>query len=168
MASMITSVLCYLFIEGLLSTALDEPIRWELTDGGDYEMSIDYCSLIILDADESTELLNMQAHCFCKYDSSTSTSSECSSPGPTLVVHPGTAFTITFYNLLDGDENTEDLLSNEYRDLDIVNIHTHGLHISPEEDNVFLKILPGSSNEYTWTIPDNHYPGTHWYHPHHV
>jgi FtsP/CotA-like multicopper oxidase with cupredoxin domain len=53
----------------------------------------------------------------------------------------------------------------------LTNLHTHGLHVSPEEgDNVFLEIgeggKHGSERDLIYTIPDGHYPGTFWYHPH--
>eukprot|EP01084_Bolivina_argentea_P016229 30377_1 len=148
--------------------SLQDPERVELLDGGSYDMSIDYCTLEIYDESQSPNLLlSMSAHCFCLYDTSTETSYNCSSPGPTLVAYTGSTFDITFYNKLEGDDEVDEDLENEYRDLDIVNIHTHGLHIDPAQDDVTLTIAPGSSNEYTWTIAEDHYPGTHWYHPHH-
>jgi FtsP/CotA-like multicopper oxidase with cupredoxin domain len=53
----------------------------------------------------------------------------------------------------------------------LTNLHTHGLHVSPEEgDNVFLEIgqggKDGNARDLIYTIPDGHYPGTFWYHPH--
>ena len=46
------------------------------------------------------------------------------------------------------------------------NLHTHGLHISPSNssDNVLLKIEPGGRFQYRFDIPDDHQPGTFWYH----
>ena len=51
------------------------------------------------------------------------------------------------------------------------NLHTHGLHVSPEEgDNVFLQVGEGAPDglkkDLIYSIPDGHYPGTFWYHPH--
>ncbi len=48
------------------------------------------------------------------------------------------------------------------------NLHTHGLHVSPEgtSDNVFRAIAPGGSFQYAFTIPADHPCGTFWYHPH--
>jgi len=61
----------------------------------------------------------------------------------------------------------------------ITNFHVHGLHVStgvPDlsmaesnvgGDNVFLSIMPGDSTTMRATIPTDHLPGVHWYHPHH-
>lgn len=48
------------------------------------------------------------------------------------------------------------------------NLHTHGLHVSPSgnSDNVLLNIGPGESFDYEFRIPEDHPPGTYWYHPH--
>jgi FtsP/CotA-like multicopper oxidase with cupredoxin domain len=48
------------------------------------------------------------------------------------------------------------------------NIHTHGLHVSPDgtSDNVFLEIPPGDSQDYEIEIPADHPGGLFWYHPH--
>lgn len=48
------------------------------------------------------------------------------------------------------------------------NLHTHGLHVSPKgnSDNVLLNIKPGESFDYVYKLPENHPPGTYWYHPH--
>ena len=48
------------------------------------------------------------------------------------------------------------------------NLHTHGLHVSPEgnSDNPMVNVQPGKSFDYDIQIPANHPPGTHWYHPH--
>lgn len=65
--------------------------------------------------------------------------------------------------------------------LNTTNIHTHGLHVSPEEpsDDVFIQVWPkddplrpsGPKNKngrfsYIYQIPWDHAPGTHWYHAH--
>jgi FtsP/CotA-like multicopper oxidase with cupredoxin domain len=49
------------------------------------------------------------------------------------------------------------------------NLHTHGLHVSPNGngDNPFVTVRPGDSFDYTVRIPANHPSGTFWYHPHH-
>ncbi|MEM1180989.1 MAG: multicopper oxidase domain-containing protein [Acidobacteriota bacterium] len=50
----------------------------------------------------------------------------------------------------------------------ITNLHTHGLHVSPagRSDNVMLRIEKGRQFEYRYRLPDDHAPGTHWYHAH--
>ncbi|KAL6060354.1 Multicopper oxidase, variant 2 [Balamuthia mandrillaris] len=55
---------------------------------------------------------------------------------------------------------------NEYHCPDTTNLHTHGLHVSPDEDNIDTYILPGQSLTYTYNINDDHLMGTHWYHAH--
>ncbi len=48
------------------------------------------------------------------------------------------------------------------------NLHTHGLHVSPEgnSDNPLINLQPGKSFDYNIHIPSNHPAGTFWYHPH--
>lgn len=76
-----------------------------------------------------------------------------STPGPTLRVRPGDQLTISLENRLDSPTN----------------LHTHGLHVSPDGDgdNVFVTVAPGASHTYRYRIPDDHPSGTFWYHPHH-
>jgi FtsP/CotA-like multicopper oxidase with cupredoxin domain len=47
-------------------------------------------------------------------------------------------------------------------------IHTHGLQVSPEgsADNVFVRVDPLGSHQYSYEIPADHPAGLHWYHPH--
>jgi FtsP/CotA-like multicopper oxidase with cupredoxin domain len=42
------------------------------------------------------------------------------------------------------------------------NLHTHGLHVSPEgiSDNVFIMIEPGQEFSYRYEIPSDHPSGT--------
>jgi FtsP/CotA-like multicopper oxidase with cupredoxin domain len=48
------------------------------------------------------------------------------------------------------------------------NLHTHGLHVSPEgnADNVFVSIAPGEIFDYSIELPADHPGGLFWYHPH--
>jgi FtsP/CotA-like multicopper oxidase with cupredoxin domain len=48
------------------------------------------------------------------------------------------------------------------------NLHTHGLHVSPEGngDNVFRVIEPGTVGRVEIAIPEDHTGGLFWYHPH--
>jgi FtsP/CotA-like multicopper oxidase with cupredoxin domain len=73
-------------------------------------------------------------------------------PGPTLYVQPGDRLRIELINRLD----------------DPTNLHTHGLHVSPQDngDNPFVTIEPGGSHRYDIQLPDDHPPGVYWYHPH--
>lgn len=70
--------------------------------------------------------------------------------GPTLRVHPGDHLTVKLVNNLK----------------QATSLHTHGLHVSPEQDNPFIMVEPGKSYTYTYDIPANHTAGTFWYHPH--
>lgn len=55
------------------------------------------------------------------------------------------------------------------------NLHTHGWHVSPREDNIYRQVCPPDSDPadceflgtstYTYTL-DDHPAGTFWYHPH--
>ena len=49
------------------------------------------------------------------------------------------------------------------------NLHTHGLHVSPEgdSDDPFVMVGPGQRHTYRYQIPTDHPSGTFWYHPHH-
>ncbi|WP_406048665.1 multicopper oxidase family protein [Kribbella sp. NBC_00889] len=75
------------------------------------------------------------------------------SPGPTLRLRPADLLRVRLVNRLDQPTN----------------LHTHGLHVSPQGngDNPFVTVRPGDSFDYTFRIPANHPAGTFWYHPHH-
>ncbi len=49
-----------------------------------------------------------------------------------------------------------------------LNLHTHGLHVSPKgnADNVMLHMPAGTANTYTYDIPKAHPQGAYWYHSH--
>src|SRR5262245_56443000 len=72
--------------------------------------------------------------------------------GPTLRVSPGDRLEVTLANRMDEETN----------------IHYHGLHVSPrgKSDNVFRAMAPGSVSHSVVEIPDDHEPGTFWYHVH--
>lgn len=73
-------------------------------------------------------------------------------PGPTLRFRPGDTVKVAFVNAL----------------AEMTNLHVHGLHVSPRDnsDNVFVHVQPGQTFGYEYQIPENHPPGTYWYHPH--
>jgi len=73
-------------------------------------------------------------------------------PGPTWRVRPGDNVKVALVNATT--EGT--------------NLHVHGLHVSPSgnSDNIFLHIEPGQTFNYEYQLPENHLPGTYWYHPH--
>lgn len=72
--------------------------------------------------------------------------------GPMLITEPGDTIKITLNNNLD----------------QVTNLHTHGLHVSPvgNGDNVLITIQPGESWEIEIKIPEDHFIGPDWYHPH--
>jgi FtsP/CotA-like multicopper oxidase with cupredoxin domain len=50
-----------------------------------------------------------------------------------------------------------------------VNLHYHGLHVSPvapSDDSIDTLAAPGQSLRYVISIPSNHPPGLYWYHSH--
>ena len=71
-------------------------------------------------------------------------------PGPTLEARAGDTVRLTLINQLDTPTN----------------LHYHGLHISPEIDDVFREVPPGERYTYEFQIPANHPAVTAWYHPH--
>lgn len=75
-----------------------------------------------------------------------------STPGPTLRARPGDLLRIRVVNRLDTPTN----------------LHTHGLHVSPEgnSDNVFVSIDAGGEFLFEIQLPTDHRGGTYWYHPH--
>ena len=111
--------------------------------------------------------------------------------GPTLRIRPGDKFDAKLINSLSYSESEGDgshSMTNPHG-FDVINLHTHGLHVSPNSpsDNVLLSIYPQNtpdyvvqdcSNEsgqancvtgqypYSYNIPSNHPSGTYWYHAH--
>lgn len=45
------------------------------------------------------------------------------------------------------------------------NLHTHGFHVSPYQDDIFRQVPPTFGSYYTYDL-NNHTAGTMWYHPH--
>lgn len=101
-------------------------------------------------------------------------------PAPTLQVFPGERLIVHFENGLSG-LTIRDFYSPAYvaRDQTVplypeqltespLNLHTHGLHVSPKgnADNVMLHMAAGTSNTYTYDIPKTHPQGAYWYHSH--
>ena len=93
----------------------------------------------------------------------------CSHPGPTMLTYPGDVVSVTLMNQLSDTEpafDTDGTDLNAFRHANLTNVHTHGLHVDPYVDNVVLGVRPGAQKTYTYTIPADHMPGTHWYHSH--
>ncbi len=101
-------------------------------------------------------------------------------PGPTLVVNPGERLIVHAGNSLSGltipdlvdpmltPAGEEVPLTPRILDAMPLNLHTHGLHVSPNlnSDNVLLEFEPGQANTYVYDIPSDHPQGLYWYHPH--
>ena len=71
-------------------------------------------------------------------------------PGSVLEARAGDTVRLTLVNRLETPTN----------------LHYHGLHISPQIDDVFREVAPGERYTYEFQIPANHPAVTAWYHPH--
>jgi L-ascorbate oxidase len=62
----------------------------------------------------------------------------------------------------------KDNILNGPNGFDVINLHTHGLNVSPNwpADNVFREIHPGQLKFYLYQIPPDQAAGTYFYHPH--
>lgn len=87
--------------------------------------------------------------------------------GPTLRVKPGDKIRLTLRNTMAG-ERWQPNMMNTLNSFNTLNLHYHGLHVSPNgiSDNVLIQIGPHETQEYVVDIPKDHTPGTYWYHPH--
>jgi FtsP/CotA-like multicopper oxidase with cupredoxin domain/peroxiredoxin len=88
--------------------------------------------------------------------------------GPTLRAKPGDVLRIRVENRLPAVAEPPVHAVNVPHGLNSTNIHTHGLHVSPEgnSDNIYLDIKPGQVQDYEIKVPKDHVAGTFWYHPH--
>ncbi len=106
--------------------------------------------------------------------------------GPTLRVKPGDRLEVVINNDLPPNDNSHIIDENHAHngqilahnggdhgideniphDFNTINLHAHGLHVSPAQDDVLLTIDPGESYTYVYDIPDDHPCGTFWYHAH--
>ncbi len=88
-------------------------------------------------------------------------------PGPTIKMTPGNTYVLTLKNLLP--YAAPSTAENTFRDPNITNLHTHGLHVSPTSpsDDVMRLINGGYCGDYVYQVPADHMGGTLWYHPHH-
>ena len=87
--------------------------------------------------------------------------------GPILRVRPGDRLVVNVINDLPAVADKP----GEGHGINITNLHSHGMHVSPlEGDNIFLEIGDGAndgiSKTLTYNIPKDHPAGTFWYHPH--
>jgi FtsP/CotA-like multicopper oxidase with cupredoxin domain len=103
------------------------------------------------------DLVAFNARLYC-YDDGTGGGEECTYPGPTIVVKPGDTFTLTLENRLGPETGAEQ--HNAMHWPNTTNVHTHGLHVDPNVDTVFVTIPPGTSRTYVYKIPADHAPGS--------
>ncbi len=131
-------------------------------------------------------------------------------PGPTFVFKPDDFLRIRLHNFLNRSDNpwlnelqnnlvpgggvtADELPEGAAHEVNIphgfneTNLHVHGLHVDPKQDNVTVLILPQDGDpsalspdqqglvqninqwwqrRYQYKIPTDHLPGTHWYHSH--
>lgn len=125
-------------------------------------------------------------------------------PGPSFFFKPGDFLQLNLTNMLNDEEfsklgqfestvdrtfDTDEIMNHVGHEVNVphnpndTNIHTHGLHVDPSEDDVNLIILPKDEKGenyatdlqpfirekswlYQYRIPGFHLPGTHWYHAH--
>jgi FtsP/CotA-like multicopper oxidase with cupredoxin domain len=71
-------------------------------------------------------------------------------PAATWRIAPGETFEVDLTNQLDS----------------YTNLHWHGMHVTPEVDDVLLEIEPGATQHFTLPVPADHQAGLYWYHPH--
>lgn len=57
--------------------------------------------------------------------------------------------------------------ANSVHCCDTHNLHTHGLYVSPHQDNIDSHQNPGQTETYTYDLPEEHMQGTMWFHAHH-
>jgi len=101
-------------------------------------------------------------------------------PAPTLQVYPGQTLIVHLNNGLTG-LTIRDYYSPAYTakgkpvalypaqlTQSPLNLHVHGLHVSPKgnSDNVLLHIPSGMANTYTYHVPTDMPQGAYWYHSH--
>ena len=87
--------------------------------------------------------------------------------GPTLRLKPGDQLRLTLKNKMPGQRWQPNMM-NTLNSFNTMNMHFHGLHVSPNgiSDNVLIQVGPDETQEYVVDIPTNHTTGTYWYHPH--
>jgi FtsP/CotA-like multicopper oxidase with cupredoxin domain len=95
--------------------------------------------------------------------------------GPLIPVSPGDTLRVDLINDLPADDPscykhppTGLALPPGVGCFNTINLHTHGLHVSPDgnSDNVLLNIPPQTRFPYEINIPEDHPAGTFWYHAH--
>ncbi len=88
-------------------------------------------------------------------------------PGPTMHMTPGNKYVLKFRNKLPYE--ALEAAHNVFKDPNVSNLHTHGLHISGETpgDDVTRSFEGGAGGDFVYDILPDHMGGTFWYHAHH-
>lgn len=94
--------------------------------------------------------------------------------GRTLRVNAGDTLRLRLNNRLPYDPLQEICTSipteedNTPRGFNVTNMHVHGVHVSPKSpaDNIFTLVRFQESEQYIYPIPEDHPPGTYFYHAH--
>lgn len=90
-------------------------------------------------------------------------------PGPTLRVNPGDEMRILMSNNLPPNPDSGPPVNiNVPHQFNTTNLHTHGLHVSPNapQDDVLIQIDPGTTFQFDFQFPSFHWDGTFFYHAH--
>jgi FtsP/CotA-like multicopper oxidase with cupredoxin domain len=93
---------------------------------------------------------------------------------PTLHVNPGDTVKIALTNALPQvpggpEEQISDVCGDSTMTLTSVNMHFHGMNVTPAchgDEVIHTLINSGETFDYTIKIPKNEPPGLYWYHPH--
>jgi len=168
---------------------LREPVQINMHNNAKFHLHVAYCdNYKIYDEQIGDIAIEFNTRCYCfnyvenkndidlislpkgyNYTEIINTQcSICSIPGPTFILHNNTEYDIYLHNDLIGTSyNPNNHNDDELRAYpDVTNLHTHGLHISPSWDNIFINGDPQTIKHLHFEVPSNHYPGTHWYHAH--
>eukprot|EP00930_Biecheleria_cincta_P044254 TRINITY_DN30382_c0_g1_i1.p1 TRINITY_DN30382_c0_g1~~TRINITY_DN30382_c0_g1_i1.p1 ORF type:complete len:1734 (+),score=270.87 TRINITY_DN30382_c0_g1_i1:59-5260(+) len=132
---------------------LRQPQTVDLVDGGSVELSVEVARVAF------EGFANITSRVYSM------TGLQPGPCGPTWIMHPGAKTDVILHNLLGPNPMVEGN-HNTFRHINTTNLHTHGLHIDPEVDSVFVQNLPGQTHTYKYDLPAHHAPGTHWYHSH--
>jgi len=89
-------------------------------------------------------------------------------PAPTIIMKAGDVCFVRLHNDLSQNttQSTCNMHYNGFHCPDTSNLHTHGLHVSPYDDDINTTVVPGDMHTYSYHVPSDHLMGTHWYHAH--
>jgi len=136
---------------------ISDPVEFMWTNAGDHyvgTMEIAEATLIIDNKTITTRVYRQEGGCD-------------SIPGPTMTMFPGNKYVLRFNNLLPYEAPLQE--HNVFKDPNVSNLHTHGLHISGETpgDDVTRNFPGGYGGDFVYDIRSDHMGGTFWYHAHH-